>query len=77
MSTAVFCIALEKALRKLKLRGYILVVYCDDLVIAHRPEISAILVTQHVQEEFRQIGLTINTDKKLTTEDQGTIKFLD
>jgi len=45
MSTAVFCIALEKALRKLKLRGYILVVYCDDLVIAHNPDISAALVT--------------------------------
>ena len=45
MSTAVFCIALEKALRKLKLRGYILVIYCDDLVIAHNPDISAALVT--------------------------------
>lgn len=45
MSTAVFCIALEKALRELKNMGYILVVYCDDLIIAHKPHILAAQVT--------------------------------
>ena len=57
-------------------KGYILICYCDDLVIAHKKCISASAVIQNVRDAIIGIDLVVNEAKCKTTENGGAIKFL-
>jgi len=72
-----FCLAIEGVLKDLEKKGYILICYCDDLVIAHKKCISASAVKQNVRDAMIRIGLVVNEAKCKTTENGGAIKFLD
>jgi hypothetical protein len=62
-----------EALRTL---GYLFILYCDDILIATKG-ITSTTVTENASIELRKLGMVLNINKCSSTENGGTIKFLD